>query len=285
MMKRSRIFLVEDEPLVRMVIAEQLEDAGYQVETAENGVSAIRELQRSSQIFDALVTDVRMGSGPDGWQVAKVARGLKGSLPVIYMTGDSASSALTHAVPEGIVLRKPHHRNELLAALDLLLLDEERLGEGDRLPDAADVGAGLLWSWIYVSQSLLNTAQTDTMIDQIVESSRRNNRALDISGALMLADRTFAQVIEGTRENVETMRKKILADDRHRDIKTLWRGAVRERRFAGWTLAYAQSSHFYQSVMSEIRRRADDPAASPTVIRLMARLAEGDISSPASFFR
>ncbi len=284
-MKRSRIFLVEDEPLVRMIVAEQLEDAGYEIATADNGLSAIREFQRSAQSFDALVTDVRMGSGPDGWQVAKVARGLKSSLPVIYMTGDSASAAVSHAVPEGMVLRKPYHRNELLAALDLLLLDEGELGEGDRLHVGADGDDGSLWSWIYISQSLLSAGQNNAIIAQIVESSRRNNRILDISGALMLADRTFAQVIEGPRGNIDTLRKRILADDRHRDIKTLWHGSVSERRFAGWTLAYAQSSHFYNSVMSEIRRRANDPASSPTIVRLMSRLAEGEMSSQTNFVR
>jgi len=273
-MKRCRIFLVEDEPYVRMLLADQLEDAGYQVEMAENGLSAIRKLQQSAQALDALVTDVRMGDGPNGWQVAKVARELKSTLPVIYLTGDSAAAAATHAVPEGIVLQKPHHRNELLAALDLLLLDEADFGEGDRLHTLADVGAISLWSWIYVSRSLLGTEHGVNALYDIVETSRRNNRMLDISGALMLAGRTFAQIIEGSRGNVDAIRTKIIADDRHSEVTTLWHGPVKARRFGDWTLAYGQSSHFYRSIMTEIRQRAGYRPAAATVVRLVSRLAE-----------
>lgn len=272
----QRILLVEDEPLIRMLVADDLEDAGYAVEMAENGTEAIAILQQSASTFDALVTDVRLGLGPDGWQVAKLARGLNAALAVIYMTGDSAALAAAHAVPEGIVLQKPHYRAELLAALDLLLLDPHAIGEADRRgPRVEGFPESSLYSWIYISRSLLGPSDTDAGVRAIVEVSRRNNARLDLSGALMLAERTFAQVIEGPQANVIKIQNKILGDDRHADVKTLWDGRIERRRFADWNLAYASSSPFFRSILAEIAYRKDHTPSGTTVARLMSRLSSG----------
>ncbi|KRB82834.1 hypothetical protein ASE00_12505 [Sphingomonas sp. Root710] len=274
--RAQRVLHVEDEPLIRMLVAEDLEEAGYAVEMAASGSQAISILQQSASSFDAVITDIRLGDGPDGWQVAKVARGLNPALPVIYMTGDSAALAVAHAVPEGIVLQKPHCRAELLAALDLLLLDARVLAQGDAHKIKFERSAEpQLYSWIYISRSLLSPSDTDAEIRAIVEVSRRNNARLDLSGALMLAERTFAQVIEGPQASVIKIQQRILADARHADVKTLWDGRIERRRFAEWSLAYSSSSHFFRSVMAEIAHRQDHTRSGSAVIRLMSRLSTG----------
>ena len=63
------ILVVEDEPLVRLTIVEALEDGGYTVLEAAEGHSALTEIERVEELR-GLVTDIRMGATPSGWEVA-----------------------------------------------------------------------------------------------------------------------------------------------------------------------------------------------------------------------
>jgi CheY-like chemotaxis protein len=87
--KGARILLVEDEAALREVMAEELRDAGYQVEEASSGVEALAAL---GDRFDLLLTDIRMAGGVSGWELAEAARRIQPCIEVIYMTGYSAET-------------------------------------------------------------------------------------------------------------------------------------------------------------------------------------------------
>ncbi len=80
-----RALLVEDEELVRALLAEVLAEAGWDVTEAMSGDAAVALLQRES--FDLLVTDVHMPGRTDGYEVARQAREQSVGLPVIVTTG------------------------------------------------------------------------------------------------------------------------------------------------------------------------------------------------------
>ena len=64
------VLFVEDEPLVRESVIPELEDAGFEVITAENGDDAsciLREIGR----IDLLLTDIRMPGRINGWDLAE----------------------------------------------------------------------------------------------------------------------------------------------------------------------------------------------------------------------
>ena len=103
----SLLFVIEDERMIRELLVDVLEDAGHRVEIATNGDDAIGILDRRAREFDAVITDIRLGSGPDGWAVARHARKLAPDLPIIYLTGDSAHEWSTHGVPGSQILHKP----------------------------------------------------------------------------------------------------------------------------------------------------------------------------------
>ena len=88
---RALLLLVEDEALIRMVLEETLSDAGFEVLAASNGTKAVEELATNPARFRAVVTDIRLGRGPDGWDVARLAREVEPTMPVLYVSGDSAS--------------------------------------------------------------------------------------------------------------------------------------------------------------------------------------------------
>ncbi|MDX3967640.1 MAG: response regulator [Bradyrhizobium sp.] len=68
-----RILVVEDDPLVRELAVEALREEGNEVIHAANGEQALALCKR--QIADALVTDIRLPGGDDGWQIAEYCPG------------------------------------------------------------------------------------------------------------------------------------------------------------------------------------------------------------------
>lgn len=88
----QRIVLVEDQPALRMVIGEVLEELGYQVEAFANGTAALAYMQQSAQP-DLLLSDIGLPDGPNGRQLAERCRQLFPQLKVLFITGYDASAA------------------------------------------------------------------------------------------------------------------------------------------------------------------------------------------------
>ena len=102
------VLVVDDEPLVRGLIVEVLQELGYGAIEAVDGVSAMREIERHPR-FDLLVTDVAMPGGMNGRQLADVARQRHPGLGVLFITGFAESIAAGNgALATGMeVLTKP----------------------------------------------------------------------------------------------------------------------------------------------------------------------------------
>lgn len=80
------LLLIDDEAMVREVLAEHLRDRGYRVLEADSGPAALRVIQTGARI-DVLISDVGLPGGMDGRQVAEVALKRQPDLPVILITG------------------------------------------------------------------------------------------------------------------------------------------------------------------------------------------------------
>jgi DNA-binding response OmpR family regulator len=115
------VLFVEDEDLIRELNAGELEEAGYGVVVVENGDGALEALDGNADPFCALVTDINLGKGADGWEVGRRARELDEQMPVIYMSGGGAHDWKTKGVPNSVLLGKPFTPNQLIAAVGTLL--------------------------------------------------------------------------------------------------------------------------------------------------------------------
>ena len=87
------ILVVEDEFLIRMLLADELRDVGYQVIEAVNADEAIEVLRGVTP--DAIISDVRMPGSMDGMGLLAAVRQSSPNLPVIMMSA--------HADPEDAV--------------------------------------------------------------------------------------------------------------------------------------------------------------------------------------
>jgi CheY-like chemotaxis protein len=119
-MERAVLLLVEDEPLLRFDLAEVLVQAGFDVVQSATGRQALEELKDIAR-FQGIVTDVRLGPPPDGWAVAKAARELVPSMPIVYMSGDSAADWHSMGVPDSIVIQKPFAAAQITTAIAQLI--------------------------------------------------------------------------------------------------------------------------------------------------------------------
>jgi CheY-like chemotaxis protein len=116
------ILVVDDEPAIRMLVAEMLEDLGYLTIEAADGASALRVLQSVAEI-DLLLTDVGLTGGLNGRQVADAARTIRRELKVLFMTGYAENAVLGDGQldPGMHVLIKPFSLEVLGSRVKLLL--------------------------------------------------------------------------------------------------------------------------------------------------------------------
>ena len=115
------LLLVEDDETLQNLMEIALSDEGFEVVLVSNGTKAIAELDADGARFKGLVTDIRLGAGPNGWDVGRRAREVVSGLPVVYMSGDSAHEWSANGVPESIMLQKPFVPAQLITAITTLL--------------------------------------------------------------------------------------------------------------------------------------------------------------------
>jgi DNA-binding response OmpR family regulator len=112
------ILVVEDDHLIQSVVEESLTDGGFEIVIASSGQSALDLLDASNANYRALVTDINLGPG---WDVARHAREIDPSFPVVYMSGKDAAEWASKGVPNSIMLTKPFAPAQLVTAVSQLL--------------------------------------------------------------------------------------------------------------------------------------------------------------------
>ncbi|NBB10244.1 PAS domain-containing hybrid sensor histidine kinase/response regulator [Pseudomonas sp. SLFW] len=116
------VLVIDDEPTVRMLIAEVLEDLGYTALDAEDGAQGLQVLQ-SNQRIDLLVTDVGLPGGLNGRQVADAGRSVRPDLKVLFITGYAHNALLweEQLEPGMHLLTKPFTMDDLAARIKCIL--------------------------------------------------------------------------------------------------------------------------------------------------------------------
>jgi PAS domain S-box-containing protein len=93
------VLLVDDEPSVRTLITEVLEELGYAAIEAADSASGLKVLQSDVRI-DLLITDVGLPGGLNGRQMADAARQRRPGLRVLFITGYAENAVIGNDVLE-----------------------------------------------------------------------------------------------------------------------------------------------------------------------------------------
>lgn len=114
---------------------------------------------------------------------------------------------------------------------------------------------------LYASRA--SAAVTQEIIESILQSSRRHNPELGITGVLCHGGDVYMQVLEGGRAAVNEIYNKIVRDERHREVMLLYYVEVSERHFAGWTMGQVNLAKVNPSTLLKYSDKAVlDPFAT-----------------------
>jgi CheY-like chemotaxis protein len=95
----TKILVVDDDPLARDMLAAILDAAGYEVETAENGLEAVIKW-RSGLGADVIISDMNMPE-MDGNELISEFRKNDEDVPIIILTGNNEVSVAIEAIRNG----------------------------------------------------------------------------------------------------------------------------------------------------------------------------------------
>lgn len=109
----------------------------------------------------------------------------------------------------------------------------------------------MLSQLVYVSVRKSNC--TEGEIQKILESCKKNNGELDITGVLLYSNTHFVQYLEGQYKMIIGLYDKIKEDNRHKNVVMITSGPIKDRSFPSWQMGakkFQEDSIQYQTDMS-----------------------------------
>ena len=206
-----RILVVDDDPLVRSLLANLLTSHGFVVETCSDATEA-RELAREFDP-DLAILDVNLGSGPTGVQLGYVLERVHPEIALLYLTRYPtallAESGMSEHLQDQVILAKDdvHDASVVLGAIEDALRDGPRKGS---VPSTADEAFRKLTRTQLEVLRLLAQGLTNSAIAEARQTSERavEKQVKAIYGTLgfessheqnarVLAARRFTEVMGG----------------------------------------------------------------------------------------
>ncbi len=136
-MARNKVLVVDDEKNQREIYMMILEDAGYDVTTAQSGEHALRIARENK--FDLVLTDYKM-TGMDGVQLVMELTEVDPSIIVVMMTAHGTVESVKTAMRAGVYdfLEKPVDREQLLKLVEtalsgLVQIDDDIIGQSEEI--------------------------------------------------------------------------------------------------------------------------------------------------------
>ena len=107
-------------------------------------------------------------------------------------------------------------------------------------------------------------------INNILDSSKVNNQAENITGILIYCNKHFFQILEGDENDVKELYEKIAIDCRHDNVIKIQEGEVEKRNFGNWSMAFKSynkelkyldnfnNEQFYSYIYSQLQDQSED---------------------------
>jgi hypothetical protein len=121
------------------------------------------------------------------------------------------------------------------------------------------------------------TGHTDNLLNiaTILAESGRNNARDGLTGALAAHDGRFIQVIEGSRDSIDGLLRRLATDPRHKDIVIFGRDPVEQRLFGDWVMANARITPALKTVLDGMMNQRT-PSPDPIVTLMREAVARMD---------
>jgi CheY-like chemotaxis protein len=116
-MSSLRILFVEDNHLSSIISCTYLRELGYDVIEAFCAEEAVGIIDKH-EVLSALVTDINLGVGEDGFHVARCARVAYPDLPVVFVSAAAGARVALESVRPSEFIAKPFHPRQIMDALE-----------------------------------------------------------------------------------------------------------------------------------------------------------------------
>ncbi|HEY5451321.1 MAG TPA: response regulator, partial [Polyangia bacterium] len=158
----ARILVVDDEKVIREILADFLSMEGYVVQAVEDGVAALEELKKRS--YNLVISDLKM---PNMGGLELIAKVTEESLPVltVIMTGFGTVETAIEAMKKGAYdyILKPFKVEEVIHIVQRGL-DRQRLQhENIRLKDALSI--------YRISEAIASSLAVDKVLDLVLDAT------------------------------------------------------------------------------------------------------------------
>lgn len=94
----------------------------------------------------------------------------------------------------------------------------------------------MLYELLYSSAAAKKMSAAELV--RLLEQARAKNARLGITGLLVYHNREFMQLLEGERDEVQSLWQTIRFDDRHTSVRVIYEGPIEERGFASWRMGF-----------------------------------------------
>src|SRR5437762_6472361 len=157
-----RILVVDDERVIREILSDFLSVEGYVVRTVEDGVEALKELQRRS--YNLVISDLKMPN-MNGLELIERITALQIPVLTVIMTGFGTVETAIEAMKQGAYdyILKPFKVEEVVHIVQRGL-DRQRLQhENIRLKDALSI--------YKISEAIATSLSVDTVLDLVLDAT------------------------------------------------------------------------------------------------------------------
>lgn len=110
------VLLVEDEPMISNMVADELNECGFAVHEVANGDDALRYLSSGEKV-DVMFTDVNLPGSIDGTELAIRVRGMRPDMPIVYASGRYSATGLGRMVSRSVFVPKPYQPADVCTLL------------------------------------------------------------------------------------------------------------------------------------------------------------------------
>jgi DNA-binding NtrC family response regulator len=114
--RKPAVLVVEDDPLIREVMCEILEDANFLALGQESTAGAVKVLDSGARI-DAAFVDIDLGDKGGGFKVAQHAREVRPDLVVVYTSGGGQPGYVSERVEDSVFVQKPYLPSQICELL------------------------------------------------------------------------------------------------------------------------------------------------------------------------
>lgn len=120
-----------------------------------------------------------------------------------------------------------------------------------------------MYELLYMSLSPEGLSEPE--LKDLLECSRIKNHNIGVTGMLVYCGREFMQILEGEKDIVKNLFQTISEDSRHRSVEIFYEGAIENRAFTDWSMAFKviDETAFGRLVMGH---EDFDPLTSPMYI-------------------